>query len=345
MIDLSKGASYSVGKGSVEELVAKALTSTTPLTAAQWLSPDQTSRFIRMVVDETLGLKNCTVMAVDGPQLDITNMDIADGQYAVGLGGTDRIDEADEVTPAFDRRILSPETYDFRLPISQTRLKRWNIERDNIQQTADEMMATYIGNTLEDEAWNAAAGGPGRAGYGTGALTTVDGWFQTAIQAGHVVDFNGARLSSAVLRELLKAMPTKWRNKGEEFSCSSNSVLEWGHYLELVRATNLGDVSITDDGVARFRGIPVVPVPKIRDDYEGLNALSGSTTGYTRVLLTAPENKVLGHNPEMRNYVGMRDDGKVAYINAWGQYDYDFINVDRVVVGINILPLAATTAS
>lgn len=337
MVDLSTLAG---GASSPEELVSKALTSATTSVAAQTLNAEQVREFVRLVVSEQVGLKDSRVYRVPGPSLEISNIDIPAGQYAMGLAGNARIAVADEVTPVFDQRILSPQTLDVRLEIEQTVLFQDNLEGPGIQQTADELLADYVGNIMEDEAWNANSGGAAPAGYGTGAMTTIDGWLQTAIQSGHAIDFNGARMSTAVFREMLQAMPTKWRGDGETYYVSPDMTLEWAHYLEVVRATELGDVAITDDGIARYQGRAIVPVPKIRDNYAGLNALSGSDSGYTMVLLTRPDNKAIGYSPEMRVYVGMRDDGKVAYINYWGRFDVDFINIDRVVIGYNITPLA-----
>jgi len=342
MVDLS---TLTGGTGSPEELVSKALTSQTTSVAAQTLNAEQVREFVRLVVSEQVGLNDSRVYRVNGPSLEISNIDIPDGQYAMGLGYTDRIDAADEVTPVFDQRVLAPQPLDVRLAIEQTALFQDNLEGNGIQQTADEILATYVGNIMEDEAWNANSGGAAPAGYGTGAMTTIDGWFQTALQAGHAVDFNGARMSTEIFREMLQAMPTKWRGDNEVYYVSSDMTLEWAKYLEVVRATQLGDVSITDDGVATYQGRPIIPVPKINDDYSGLNALSGSDTGYTMVLLTRPDNKAIGYSPEMRVYIGMRDDGKVAYINYWGRFDVDFVNTDRVVVGYNITPLAQCEAT
>lgn len=335
-----------VGRGGPEEMVQKALTSQTTITTAQWLSPDQAEQFVRLVVDETMGLRMAQVVEVDGPSYDVSNMDMASGQYAVNLGGSTRIDVADEVTPNFDERTLNPVSYDFRLPIETTVLKRWNIERDRIQQTADQMLAVYVGNALEDEAWNSVAGAASPAWLshaGTGACTTIDGWLRIAMQAGHTVDFNGARMGSEVFRQMLRALPTKWRSKGEKFYASPNTVLEWNHFIYRNRTTNLGDSTMTQADAPNFHGIPVISVPKIRDDYTGVGAQSGSSDGFTQVLLTNPDNLIIGYNPQMRVYVGTRDDGKVVYINYWGMFDVEIINVDACVLGYNILPLAATS--
>lgn len=344
MVDLSQLA-VNVG-GSPEDFVQKALTSDTTLTAAQYLSNSQAEQFVRLVVDEAVGLKMATTVEVEGPALEVSNMNIASGYYAVNLGGSTRISTADEVTPNFDQRVLNPVAYDFRLPIEQTVLKRWNIERDGVQNTADQMLAAYVANTLEDEAWNSVAGGAAASWLthaGTGACTTIDGWLQIAIQAGHTVDFNGASMGSEVFRQMLRALPTKWRGRGEQFYCNPNVSLEWHHFIYRNRTTNLGDTSMTNSDRPRFQGLPIVDIPKMREDYTGVGALSGSSTGYTKVLLTAPENLVIGYNPQMRVVNTLRDDGKVAYINYWGMFDVEIINVDACVVGYNIVPTAATS--
>lgn len=345
MVDLSQIASVNVG-GSPEDFVQKALTSDTTLTAAQYLSPSQAASFVRLVVDETVGLQMAQVVEVAGPSYEVSNMNIASGYYAVNLGGSTRVASGDEVTPNFDERILTPVPYDFRLPIETTILQRWNIEREGIQTTADQMLATYVANTLEDEAWNSVAGAAAPSWLthaGTGACTTIDGWLQVAIQAGHTVDFNGARMGSEVFRRMLRALPTKWRGRGEQFYCNPNVSLEWNHFIYRNRTTNLGDTSMTNSDRPRFQGLPIMDIPKMREDYVGLGALSGSSDTYTKVLLTSPDNLVIGYNPGMRVYNGMRDDGKVAYVNYWGMFDVEIINVDAVVVGYNILPSAATS--
>lgn len=340
MIDLATLSQLESQAGSPESLVQKALTSTTASVAAQTLNGDQMREFIRLVVSEQVGLSDSTKIQVNGPSLDISNVNIPDGQYAMGLGGTTQIAVADEVTPVFDRRVLTPQPIDVRMPIETTILMQVNIEGEGIRQTMDEILADYVGNQIENEAWNAQIGGTAWDGYGTGAMTTIDGWLATARTAGHAIDFDGARMSTEILREMLQALPTKWRGKGEVFYMSSDNVIEWAHHLEATRQTNLGDRVILEDGAPTFMGRRIIGVPRIRDDYAGLNNQSGSTSGFTAVLLTVPGNKVIGFNPAMRVFVHPRDDGKVDYINYWGQFDVDFFNVDRVVIGYNITPLA-----
>jgi len=340
MLDIGALDQLGARAGSPEDLVAKALASTTTATAAQWLNGQQVREFLRLVVSEEVGLLDSSKYMVEGPSLDISNVNIVDGQYSMGVGGSTRIAAADEVTPVFDRRVLTPQPLDVRMPIEQTILKQINLEGDRIQQTMDEMLGQYIGNTIENEAWNADVAGAAWAGYGTGAMTTITGWLPTALAACHTVDFDGARMSSEIFRTMLQALPTKWRNKGEVYYASMDNVIEWKHHLEATRQTNLGDTSITEEGVPTFMGRKIIGVPRIRDDYTGLNDQSGSTSGFTKVLLTLPANKTVGFGPAMRVFVHPRDDGKVDYINYWGQFDVDYINVDRVVIGYNILPLA-----
>jgi len=337
-----EGSSYGVGADtSPEDLIGKALLSSTTATAAQTLTADQMKKFVRLVIDETVGLHDSTMQEVIANQLDISNMDIPNGQYAVGLGPTTAIPIADEITPVFDRRILSPVTFDFRLSVEQTTLLRSNIERGGIEQTVDEMMATYQGNVLENEFWNSAVGGAGFADYaGTGNLTQLNGWLATARAAGHVVDFAGARMSTQIFRDLLKAMPTKWRGKGEVYYASSDLVIEWAHYLEANTTHQLGDMAITADGIPTYMGRKILPIPMIRDDYAGVLTQSGSSAEFTQVLLTNPLNKVIGYSPDMQIFVHPRNDGKVKYTNAWGRYDVEYFNVDRVCVGVNINPIA-----
>lgn len=321
----------------------KAVNATTASVAAQTLTGTQLRRFLRLVIGEVVGLNDSTIYDVEGPTLALPNIDIEDGQYAVGLGGSQRIPAADEITPTFDQRVLSPVAFDFRIEIEQTQLKRWNIERDQIQTTIDELLATYMRNVLEDEYWNAQAGGAGRAGYGTGALTVFNGWRAVAMNAAHTIDFGGAPMSTHILREMFLSMPTKWRNQGEVYYTASDVVVYWHQYLERVRATSMGDLAIGSDETPRYLGMPILGVPKIRIDEAGLNALSGSTLGYTWALLTLPSNKAIGFNPALNTYLGTRDDGKVQFLNAWGQSDADFENVDRVVLGYNIRPQAAVS--
>jgi len=328
---------------SAEMLVGKAATSATADTAFLLLNNDQIRTFLRLVKEgQDVMIADSRVINVQAPELDLANIDIADGQMAGGIGATTRLGAGDEITPEFDGVNLAPEPYECRLEFEMTRLPLWNIEGAGLERTMDEILATYYFSQLEEVAIHGDTAGANPAGYATGMMTTTNGWITTAINDCHVYDHGGGYVRPHLFETLLGSIPVKWigsETERAQFRFYVPSAIERQYRYWLTnRGTNLGDLSLTADGQLAYAGIPMVAVPKMHTDDAGVLTQSATLSGLSYVLLCKPQNKLLGVNPPMRVFKHPRDDGKTMYINLYGEYDTGFYNVDEVAVAVNVVP-------
>ena len=334
-----------------EMLVGKALTSSTTSTAFQRLNDEQIRTFLRLVVDGLNVMSaDARMVNVQAPEIDMANIDIVDGMMTGGLGATAQVQVADEVTPVFDGITLAPKPFEARLQFETTRLPLWNIEGAGLERTMDEILATYYFNQLEEVFIHGNTAGANPAGYATGMLTTTDGWITKAQSVGHVYDHGAAYVRPFLFESMLDNMPVKWigneaARAGFRFYVPSQIERQYKYWLKATRQTALGDMQLTENGGIAYSGIPIVPVPKMHTDDAGVLTQSATADGLSYALLCQPSNKLIGFNPEMRVFKHPRDDGKVTYVNLWGEYDSGFYNEDAVVVAMNVTPTVDPTVA
>jgi len=172
-------------------------------------------------------------------------------------------------------RTLEVEPFDLRYPFEETNLLRVNIEGQKFRGTVDAVMRDYIKDELERIAINSRTSGVEHtswAGYNTGNMTTIDGWYAQALSGAHI--FNADPLGTtpyyvkpSLFKSLWKLLPTKWRARKSEFVffVASDVGVEYESYFTS-RETPLGDTALIDGKVATWSGIPIIPVPMIPTD-------------------------------------------------------------------------------
>ena len=328
-----------------EQMIGKAVIDSTTSTAT-WLirNTEQVRSFISQVIDETTMMKIARHLVIDGPSLDIANYDIAMGQISGGLGETTAVTADDRVIPEFGGRNLTPVNFDVRFDISQTRLIHDNIINGALTGELTNAVQRYIGNGIEDIVINSSTGGTGPAapaGANTGYYTSIDGLREKSL-SGHIYDHSNGYVNPELFKGMLSALPTKWRGPATasklRYFTSVKLVDEYSDYLSR-RTTPLGDLRMTQDGALAYRGIPIVPVPFIKDDdYPGALAYSGTTSGFGWVLLTMEDNIVVGWGPEMRMGSHPSEDLKTLFVSWWGACDTNYPLIDAVVTATNLQP-------
>lgn len=326
-----------------EVLVGKAVTSSTADTDFLLLNAEQIRELFDLVVAQNVMSVDSRLINVQAQQQDLGNVDIVDGQMVGGLGATEQMAGADELAPVFAGVSLNPQPFEIRYPFETTRLPRWNVEGAGLEGKMDGIVGKYYFNQLEEVLIHSDTGGANPGGYGTGMLTTVDGWITKALANCHVYDHAGDNVRALLFEEMLNEMPDKWIGSEAErsqfrFYVPSRVERAYKAWLKATRQTALGDMQLTEDGGIAYSGIPVVPVPKMHINDAGVLTQSAVADGLAFCLLCKPDNKLIGFNPEMRVFKHPRDDGKVTYVNLWGEYDCGFLVEDAVVVGANVDP-------
>ena len=327
-----------------EMFAGKALTSATTSVAFQRLNAEQIPEFFSLVPEgQNVMSADAKMVNVKGPEMDIANINIVDGQFVGGLGSTTRINSANEVTPVFDGIALNPQAFEARLSFETTRLPLWNIAGSGLEGQMDTLLATYYFNQMEEAFIRSDTSGSDPSGYGPGSLTTIDGWIPKAVANCHVYDAGGGYVRPTLFENLLSELPVKWRANAQaraklRYYVPSDVEAAYHFWLATQRVNALGDMMLTDDGTLRYKGIPLIGVPKMPVDDPGILTQSYVTEGLSYIILCEPQNKIIGYNPEMRVFKHPRDDGKETYVNLWGEYDCGYVIEDAVAIAANVKP-------
>lgn len=350
------------------------------------IKDESLDEFIRLVVSEQPLSQLVARARLEGDRLELPNLNVAPGQIAGGLGKMEAINgvNADEAEVEYGGRQLEVEPFDLRYKYETTNFPRINIEGAGMRNTVDEVMRDYIGNEFERIELNSRTTGTAHTSwsdYNTGNMTTIDGFYAKALSGAHIYNADPVGdtpyyISPELLKNMWQLLPTKWRQRKEEFVflCSSNFQLEYVDYFGR-RQTSLGDSALTQGADGSWNNIPLQPIPAIPDDARHVSELrpnantsplanTGPDYGtdeeyawtidggaydptepenYTWVMLARPANLVIGYGPEMRVNVHQDDSGKFDWYNFWGQIGVDFFNIDEIVLAVNVTPTVDPT--
>jgi len=326
---------------SMEFLVGKATAqATTADTAYSTLNGTQASSFFRKVRNLTSGLtQRAQMVPVVGTHMDFNHVD-STPLMAMGLAETALMaGTADESAVVFSGRRLTPASCRMFIPIAQHRFLKTNIEGEQVVNTIIDLLAQDFANLSEEVCCTSVAGGTTGAGYGTGMLSTIDGFGELA-GSGAAYDHGGGYYNTLMFRRLVQAIPLKWRNAYPrdqwKFFVQADAIIMLQD-LFAQRATPLGDTLIqTEEGNLKMFGIELVPVYYIPTNVSGSLTMTGSSDEYTWVMLARPDNMYLGYRPEMQLFTHPNEEGNILNISMWAEWAAQFANVDEVAMAVNV---------
>lgn len=250
-------------------LLEKQISAVNDLAAAGKLSPAQSDRFLEYVVDETMMTKMARVVKFRNESLDIDK---------IGIGSRAAMPASEGVDPGRRRGVnhskvtLTPKEVIVPLELTTT-YKEHNLEGENVVATILRMFAKQLANDWE--LLSIHGNNDGMLAYESelhdnGSATKVvldsylalfDGWLQLST-GGNVVDLAGTSISGNTFRQMLNAMPSKFkRNKAALRWLVSHETEELWRERMSTRATPAGDQAMSSQGTLTPFGIEMVPVP------------------------------------------------------------------------------------
>lgn len=257
-----------------QELIQKAVVTTTDLASAGKLSPKQSDKFIDFVIDVTMLRNNVRVVRFTNETMQIDK---------IGVHQRVTMPKAEARAPSARRGIttskveLTPKDQITPFEISDN-FPDQCIEGERVEDTITRLMATQTANDLEELCINGDTRGPARlesdlveGGSDTQVvkdtfIAQFDGWLKLANSA-NVWDAEGADVSSTVFSRMLNAMPTKFRRVRQNlrFLCSLDHEQL---YRERVgsRQTPAGDAASTSLSSLTPFGVPLVAVPLLESE-------------------------------------------------------------------------------
>jgi len=306
-----------------EEMLQKAV-DTTDLADGGLLSTEQADRFIDMSLDQSVMLKDARVVRMRSAVMELDKI-ATSGR--VSQLRTEGVAPETLSEPGFSKVTLTAVDIITPFEITMEALED-SIERGDIEETVIRVMARQTATDLEELAIQ------GDTGSEDTFLQGLDGW-RVLADDGHSVDFEGATLDKSGLASIYRALPNKYkRNHGDlRFYFAPAAVQDW-HDTFSDRGSALGDEALISAAAPPYMGVPVVSVPNIPTDQEGVGGHEGSNLTYG--FLTPRENLVFGVHRDIRID---RDRDILRGVNIYTittRVAVEFEEDDAVVVAVNV---------
>lgn len=267
------------------------------------LNAEQTNKFIDYMWDVTTLGEECTKKYMREPVAEYDKVSVGTRLVRVA---TEAVDTGENATADFTK--ISITTVKLRLDweLSAESLED-NIEGNDLEDHIARLMASQLGNDLEDIAIN------GDEASADGSLKAFDGWYKRGLAGAHVRDAGGAPLSLETLNIALKAMPRKFmaRRDALRFYTGSNALQDYlFNFVQLgadpwagPRADRTEGGPVRTEGNAGFIagrpfGVPLKEVPLFSEEQTG--TYSGATGEHTHLELTHPANRMWGIKREIQ---------------------------------------------
>lgn len=329
-----------------EELLEKVL-NTTAIGAAGGgiLKPEQANRFIDYMWDETALTSMVRRVKMNNPTQEIDK--IAVGRR-LARKASEGVDDGQNVDPTFAK--ISMTTVKIRLDWElTTESLEDNLEGDALEDHVARLMATQLGNDLEDLYINGDTGG------GDALLSALDGFVKRFLAGSHVVSAGGAKLNKSVFNKVVKEMPRKYLSRrGDLRFFTSPGLLQdflnattdntGGAFLNLQERayTNPGGVSGKGGGSIFLKpfGVEPVEIPLWPEDVSG--SYSGATGDHGYGVWTFPQNMIVGVQREIKVYREYKPKKDAIEYTVYTRVANQIENLDAAVTVSDIKVDAAT---
>lgn len=269
-------------------------------------------------------------------------------------GATEAVDTGENVVPTFGKLSITTKKYRLDWELSSESLED-NIEGEALEDHIARLMATQLGNDLEDIAIN------GDTASTVPGIKVDNGWRKRAVAGAHVVDHAGATLNRSAFNKALKAMPRKYmaRRAGLKFFTGSNAIQDYIFSLQQVENGFINPESLAaaglnqavrTEGPAGFLtgnafGVPVQEVPLFLEDRDGDYDTDSGTSGvqvpstninHTDLWLTFPENLIWGVKRDITVYREFKPKKDTIEYTVYTRQGVQIENLDAFVVVKNV---------
>ncbi len=304
-------------------------------THPDFLTFEEADRFITYITDLSVLTKMATVVKMTKDRKRIREIGFGDGFLRPGGCGVCE----DTLNLTHEQRWLAVEDVKGVACICDDFIED-NLEGEDFVDHLMQEIAKQIANEME--LWSLMANLAGTylpAGMNAAYMQLIDGWYQDAIQNGHVLDALGANdgrcITTCKLKEMVQAMPQQYKRDRSKlvFIMADNIAEDYQAYLQstpggadraYLYVENLMDLT--------YAGIPVVRVPLLPLDMATCFGGSVSPADGTFIMLTTKENFLLGIHRQIRYERERRGcEEQTLHIFSF-RMDAKFANPDAVVV-------------
>ena len=265
------------------------------------LSPQQAREFLRVLIDESVLLKEANNQTSLSPMFEVPRISFGSRILRVGVEG-ERVVTADRTKPTTGLVTLVTNLFKGEVPVSDE-LFEDNIERDSLADTIMVMIAEAVGRDVEEYAIKNDTDRTAADGADESVLGKFDGLvkqLQTGLPASQRLAGGGYTNYDELFRNMISALPARYRRDPTALRFYVPVKHADGYQTELAgRGTPLGDTNVIENLRMKlaFRGIPVVSIPLMT----GVSTVAGAAIDYDDfVILTHPLNLYVGWHRRIR---------------------------------------------
>lgn len=324
-----------------EELLEKVL-NTTAVGAGGGglLNAKQADKFIDYMWDQTAMVSTVRKIKMRERTQDIDKLAVGE---RLARKATEGVDDGVNVDPSFSK--ISMTTVKIRLDWElTTESLEDNIEGEALEDHVARLLATQLGNDLEDLYINgdtSLSGDP--------LLKSLDGWIKRALAGTHIVSHGGNTMNRAMFNTVVKAMPRKYLSRRGELRFFTSPGLLQDFLNETANETNgaylnvqervyetPGGVSGQGGGGINLRpfGVDLWEVPLFPEDVAGDHSGASGNHGYG--IWTFPNNFIVGVQREITVYREFKPKKDSIEYTVYTRVANQIENLDSVVTVKNI---------
>ena len=284
------------------------------------LQPAQAQKFIRILIDESVILKQGTVVPMKSPKQLIEKIRFAGRILRAGAEAA-AVPAGDRSKPDLSQVELYAQLFKAEVRLNNEVLED-SIERGQLRQTIMQLMAEAISRDIDEVIIRGDTTSPDPF------LAKLNGLLKQATS--NIVDAQNQSTNKGIFRDMLKSMPSAFlRNKREmRFFTSVDSEIDYRDSLA-ERATVVGDKFLEQDEPVAYSGVPVVDVPLFPENL-------GAGNNATNILLTDPKNVNIGIWRNIRVETDKLVSEGVLIIVATLRFDVKYAEETAVVKAINV---------
>jgi hypothetical protein len=298
-------------------LLQKAEIAVADFTSSGLLQPAQADKFIQLAIKEPVMLQQMTVTPMRSPKEERDKMRFSSRVLRAGVEGQ-ALPAGSWAKPALSMFELDAKLFKAEVRITWEALED-QIERGAFQDTLIQQMARAIGRDMEYVAVN------GDTTSLDPLLAKLDGLLVQC--SANTVNASNAKLTKAVLRDMLKALPDEFAKDAAAMKYFTNRQAKIDYRDSLAdRATGLGDLFLTTSAETKYQDIVVQDVPEFP-----------APGGYTKCLLANPANFWLGIHRDIRVNTDQDISAGVVVIVATVRFDVKVEEINAVAKGYNIV--------
>ncbi len=303
------------------------------------LAPQQADEFIDYMWDATVVGSQVRKVRMRANEMELDKMSVGE---RIIRAATEAVDTGVNQGVVFAKISLTTRKIRLDWEISTETLED-NIEGEGLEDHIARLMATQMGNDLEDLAIN------GDTTSSVPSLKIFDGWRKIAVQgntegAAHVVSHGGQPLNRAAFNAAIKEMPRRYMQTRPDMKFFVGSaaiqdylfsITEDPNYSESIGTKLITDGPVRASGVAGFSGgyafgVPFQEIPKFSQDAAG--TYSGAAGTHSDVWFLNPKNLVWGIKREIQVLSEFKNKKDTWEYTVYCRVGVQIENTDSMVV-------------